>query len=146
MAESYNPEHVWAPFGAFSMMVLQGSGQVVNLKGQVSLDPDGEIVGPGDMRIQARQVLTNIETVLATVGGRMSDVTCLTHYATDIAAFMQTGDIRSDFFSAPFPITTTVQVMALYHPDLVIEITASAEIPRHRFQHPANALPMHSAS
>ena len=41
MAESYNPDHVWAPFGAFSMVVLQGTGQVVHLKGQVALDVTG---------------------------------------------------------------------------------------------------------
>ncbi len=88
MAESYDPEDVWAPFGAFSMTVLQGAGQVVHLKGQVSLDASGAIVGAGDMRAQVRQVLTNIKTVLAAIGGRMSDVVSLTHYTTDIQAFM----------------------------------------------------------
>lgn len=143
MAESYNPDDVWVPFGAFSMMVLQGEGQIVHLKGQVSLDKSGAIIGAGDMRAQVRQVLTNIETVLGTVGGRTSDIVSLTHFTTDIEAFMQTGDVRSEFFAAPFPTTTTVEVAALYHPDLVIEITAIAEIPRDRYQRPAGAQAMH---
>lgn len=143
MAESYNPSEIWAPFGAFSMMVLQGEGQVVHLKGQVSLDKSGSVVGPCEMRAQVRQVLTNIETVLGTIGGRMSDIVSLTHLTTDIQSFMQTGDIRSEFFSDPFPTTTTVEVAALYHPDLVIEITASAEVPRERYQRPADAQAMH---
>jgi 2-iminobutanoate/2-iminopropanoate deaminase len=54
----------------------------------------------------------------------------LVHYATDIEQFMGKGDIRKEFFAAPFPVTTTVQVMRLYHTDLLIEITAMAEIPR----------------
>ncbi len=143
MAESCNPESLWAPFGAFSMVVLQGAGQVVHLKGQVALDASGATVGAGDMRVQVRQVLLNIEAVLATLGGRMSDVISLTHYTTDIQAFMQTGDIRQEFFAAPYPVTTTVEVAALYDPDLVIEITAIAEIPQARFIRPSQLQSMH---
>jgi 2-iminobutanoate/2-iminopropanoate deaminase len=52
---------------------------------------------------------------------------------TDIEAFMGTGDVRRHFFREPYPVTTTVQVVRLYHPDLLVEITAIAEIPRDRF-------------
>ena len=142
MAESFNPDSIWAPFGAFSMAVLQGSGQIVHLKGQVALDASGRIVGPGDMQAQILQTLTNIEKALATFGGRMSDVISLTHYTTDIEAFMAAGEVRKGFFAAPFPVTTTVQVAALYNPDLTIEITAIAEIPRERFVRPSGAQPM----
>jgi len=144
MAESYNPETVWPPFGAFSMTVLPGTGQVVHLKGQVSLDQTGAVVGAGDMRQQVDQVLKNIEIVLKGFGGRMSDVISLVHHTTDIQAFMQTGDIRSQFFKPPYPITTTVEVVSLYHPDLLIEITAVAEIPTARFIRPTTTQSMHA--
>ena len=49
---------------------------------------------------------------------------------------MSTGDIRNEFFTAPYPVTTTVQVARLYRPELMIEITAIAEIPRSRFRRP----------
>ncbi len=137
MVDSFNPVGVWAPFGAFSMGVIQGDGQLVYLKGQVALDKKGHVVGEGDMRAQTRKTLENIQAVLASVGGRMPDIVSLTHYVTDIEEFMRTGDIRREFFSEPFPVTTTVQVVRLYHPDLLVEITATAEIPRDRFKHPA---------
>ena len=137
MVDSFNPPNVWTPFGAFSMGVIQGVGQIVYLKGQVSLDVDGQVVGKGDMRVQTRQTLQNIQAVLASVGGQMRDIFSLTHYVTDIDEFMQTGDIRLAFFAEPFPVTTTVQVVRLYHPDLLVEITATAEIPHARFKHPA---------
>ncbi len=143
MAESYNPDNLWTPFGAFSMVVLQGTGQVVHLKGQVALDASGTIIGGGDMRAQVRQALSNIKTVLATIGGRMSDVISLTHYTTDIQTFMQTGAIRKEFFAAPFPVTTTVEIAALYNPELVIEITAVAEIPHERYMRPSQVQTMH---
>ncbi len=67
MAQSYNPDNLWRPFGAFSIVVLQGTGQVVHLKGQVALDASGAIIGAGDMRAQVRRALTNIMTVLEAI-------------------------------------------------------------------------------
>jgi 2-iminobutanoate/2-iminopropanoate deaminase len=136
MVDAVNPKDVWAPFGAFSMAVIQGDGRIVHLKGQVSLDRYGQVVGEGDMRAQVRQVLENIRSVLAAMGGQMADVISLVHYATDIEAFMSAGDIRQEFFSPPYPVTTTVQIERLYRPELLIEITAIAEIPRSRFSQP----------
>jgi enamine deaminase RidA (YjgF/YER057c/UK114 family) len=136
MIDAFNPPDVWAPFGAFSMAVVQGDGRIVHLKGQVALDRAGAVVGAGDMRAQTRQVLENIRAVLAAFGGTMADIVSLTHYVTDIGAFMTTGDIRREFFAAPYPVTTTVEIASLYQPELVVEITAIAEIPRNRFRRP----------
>ena len=136
MPDAVNPPGVWSPFGSFSMAVIQGDGQIVHLKGQVSLDQNGQVVGAGDMRAQVRKVLENLRTVLTGMGGTMADVISLVHYATDIESFMGTGDIRKEFFSPPFPVTTTVQIARLYRPDLTIEVTAVAEIPRQRFHRP----------
>lgn len=136
MINSFNPRGVWQPFSAFSMGVVQGTGQVVYLKGQVALDRSGRVVGKGDMRAQTRKTLENIRAVLASVGGEMADIVSLTQYVTDIDEFTKTRDIRRRFFSPPFPVTTTVEIVRLYHPDLVVEITATAEIPRHRFKPP----------
>ncbi len=134
--KSYNPPGVWKTFGAFSMAVAQGSGQVLHLKGQVSLSSDGEVIGEGDIELQVDTTLKNIQSVLGSFGGRMEDVYSLTHHVTDIDAVMATGHIRNRVFSEPFPVTTTVEVSRLYHPALMVEITASAEIPLDRFIEP----------
>lgn len=134
--DSFNPREVWSPFGAFSMVALQGQGQVVYLKGQVSLDSEGNIVGANDMQTQVRKALENISLVLASVGGEMEDIFSLTHHVTDMDAFMQTGDIRNEFFGKPYPVTTTVEVVRLYDARLLVEITAMAEVPQYRFRRP----------
>jgi len=136
MIDAYDPPAVWAPFGAFSQVVVQGDGQIAHLKGQVALDPQGEVVGAGDMAAQVRRALENVEALLAAFGGRMADVYALTHYVTDIPSFMGAGEVRKAFFAAPYPVTTTVEVAALFDPRLLVEITASAEIPRDRFRPP----------
>lgn len=137
MVDGMNLPQLWQPFGPFSMVVIQGDGQVVHLKGQVALDAGGELVGTGDLNAQLRQVLLNIKTALGAMGGTMGDVVSLTSYATDIEWFMECGDVRREFFTPPYPVSTSVEVASLYHPDLMIEIAAMAEIPRDRFKRPA---------
>ena len=102
----------------------------------MALDREGRLVGAGDMRRQMEQVFANIATVLASLGGVMADVVSLTQYTSDIAAFMAAVDIRRRHFAPPYPVTTTVQVAAFYHPDVMLEIAAIAEIPRVRFRAP----------
>jgi 2-iminobutanoate/2-iminopropanoate deaminase len=146
MIDAFNPPDVWSPFGAFSMGIIQGDGRIVHLKGQVALDRDGQVVAAGDMRGQTRKTLENVRAVLGCVGGTMGEIVSLPHYVTAIAQFMTTGDIRREFFAAPYPVTTTVQVAALYRPELVVEITAIAEIPRDRFRRPPTKNPSGDAS
>ena len=136
MIDSFNPPGIWSPFGAFSMGVIQGEGQIVYLKGQVSLDHDGHIVGKGDMQAQVQMTLVNIQTVLDSIGGTMADIVSLTQYVTDIKQFMGAGEVRKRFFVEPYPITTTVQISSLYDPNLMVEITAIAEIAQERFKRP----------
>jgi enamine deaminase RidA (YjgF/YER057c/UK114 family) len=134
--DSFNPDSIWKPFGAFSQAVVQGTGKIVHLKGQVSLDKEGEIVGKGDIDAQVEKTLENIKSILSEFGGRMEDIYLLTHHVTNIEEFMKTGHIRTRYFKPPYPVTTTVEVTRLFHPDLLVEITGSAEIPLGRFLEP----------
>lgn len=136
MPQFFNSPNTWQPFGAFSMGSVLGSGRVVHLKGQVALDRDGRIVGEGDMGAQVQKALENIQAVLSDLGGGMADIVSLFQFTTDIERFMACGEIRMAFFQAPFPITTTIEVSRLYDPRLLIEITATAEIPEDRYQEP----------
>ena len=143
MAKSFNPPNIWSPFGAFSQAVIGGEGKTIYLKGQVALGPHGDIVGEGDMGAQVTQVLQNISDVLSTMGGRTSDIVSLQQFTTDIQAFMSCGDVRMQFFDAPYPVTTTLEVASLYDPRLLVEITAIAEIPENRFVMPEDAQEKH---
>ena len=76
----------------------EAMARVVHLKGQVSLDQNGEAVCANEMRAQARNVLESIRDVLGAMGGQMCDIVLLVHYAVDIEQFMVTGDIRRVVF------------------------------------------------
>ena len=45
-------------------------------------------------------------------------------------------DVREEFFSAPYPVSTLVQVAALVEPDLLIEVTATAIVAESRYRAP----------
>lgn len=64
----------------------------------------------------------------------MADTISVVHHTTAIDSFMAAGDIRQEFITAPYPVSTTVQVARLYRSDLLIETTVIAEIPRQRFR------------
>lgn len=143
MAKSFDSPNVWSPFGAFSQSVISGNGQTIYLKGQVALRPDGQIIGESDMAAQVAQVLRNMSDVLGSMGGRMSDIVSLQQFTTDIQAFMLCGEVRTRFFDAPYPVTTTLEVSSLYDPRLLVEITGIAEIPLDRFTMPETAQEKH---
>ena len=99
------------------------------IAGQVSTDSDGNVIGAGDMRAQVRQVHENLKAVLAGQGADFGDVTKITIYTTDIDAFRESADIRSEYWSEGAPASTLVQIDRLARPVFLVEIEATAIAP-----------------
>jgi len=97
--------------GPFSAAV-EGSPTVF-LSGQVGEDPEtGELVD-GGAAAQARQLLTNVMSVLAALGRTEADVLRVGVYLTDMADFAAVNAVYEEFFTAPYPARTAVAVAAL---------------------------------
>ena len=120
MTEAFNAPNVVKPFGVFSSAAWEPEGRVLHISGHVSQDVDGNIVGIGDMRAQTRQVLVNIQNVLAYVGGKMSDIVKVTVFITDLSKLAEIHEVRSEFFDLPYPASTLVEVSKLVNPELLI--------------------------
>ena len=129
MADAFNPPGAAVPFGAFSNAAGQPNGRVLHISGQVGVDEDWNLVGPGDMVAQSRQTLENIQTILRSVGGEMDDIVSVIVYVTEMEPLMAVHEVRKQFFSEPYPASTLVQVAALVKPEFLIEISAVAVIP-----------------
>ena len=99
------------------------------IAGQVALDADGKLVGNGDIRKQATQVLENIRGLVEANGGTMADIAQVTVYVRDIAAFELISDIRESYFPSEGPASAIVEVSALAWPEFLIEISAIAALP-----------------
>jgi reactive intermediate/imine deaminase len=131
VADSFNPSGVGAPGGAYSQAAWAAEGRLLFISGQVATDVTGRVVGVGDARAQTRQTLQNIGTILASVGADFDSIVSVGVFVTDLADVPAIHEVRREFFRAPYPASTLVQVAALNGRDLLVEINAVAVVPPH---------------
>jgi reactive intermediate/imine deaminase len=102
-------------------------GHYLFTAGQVGWNDKGELVGIGDVRAQTRQVLKNIESILAEGGATFDDVVKCNVYLADIRHFQVMNEEFARAFPANPPARTPVQA-ALAEPEMLVEIEAIAYV------------------
>ena len=118
-------------FGFVQANEVSGSQRTIFLAGQVSVDAEGSPLHAGDMRAQIEQAMDNLETVLREAGAELSDVVRLNYYTTDVDRCLEAWDdaISTRLSEAGCrPASTLLGVARLYHPDILIEIEATAVV------------------
>jgi reactive intermediate/imine deaminase len=104
-------------------------GNLLFVAGQVALDEELRIVGPGDAEAQARQVWRNIQAVVEAAGGKLTDVVRVTTYVVDLADADAVQQVRRELFpEGDYPAATVVQAAKLGLPGLLLETEATAVI------------------
>ena len=106
------------------------AGDFVFTAGQVALDANGELVGPGDIAAQAAQAYANLGRVLAAAGCGPADVVKLATMLVDGADTTAALAARARFFGTHRPPHTILIVAALARPGLRIEVEVIARRPR----------------
>lgn len=100
-----------AAIGPYSQAVRAAG--TVYLSGQIPLDPaSGELVG-GDITARARRVFENLKAVCAAAGGSLDDVVRVGIYLTDLGDFSAVNAVMAEYFRAPYPARSTIQVAGL---------------------------------
>ena len=97
--------------------------------GQVAWNDKGKLVGRGDVRVQTRQVLGNIKSILKKGGASLSDVLKCNVYLADMRYFQDMNQEFAKAFPNEPPARTTVQA-ALAEPEMLVEIEAIAYVGR----------------
>ena len=115
-------------YGFVQANEVSDAQRVLYCAGQVSVDAEGNPLHPGDMRAQIAQTLDNLQTVLETAGFEMSDVARLNFYTTDVDGTMEAWSLIKDRLARTGcrQASTLLGVARLYHPDILIEIEATA--------------------
>ncbi len=125
-ARFINPETMHAPTG-YTHVVEVVAGRPVYISGQVALDSAGSLVGPGDIRAQARQVFDNLRAALQAVGAAFEQVVKLNYYVVDATQMPVIREVRDEYLDPErLPASTAVEVRRLIRDDLLIEIEAIA--------------------
>ena len=121
-----NPSGMPKPYG-YSQVVEVCGGRTVYISGQVPLDENNELVGAGDFVAQARQTFENVRRGLESVGLTFDDVVKVHMYLTDISNLVTLRDVRDEFVNTTQPpASTTVQIAALFRPDVLFELDVIA--------------------
>jgi len=97
------------------------------VSGQVALDTEGNLVGPGDLRAQTQQVFENLRAILEANGATFEDVVKVTTYVTTLDDLAGMREARGRYLSE-LPASTAVQITALFVPEAMIEVDLVAVI------------------
>ncbi|MGE5233042.1 MAG: Rid family detoxifying hydrolase [Acidobacteriota bacterium] len=81
--------------------------------GQIGLDPKTGALATGGFEAEARQVLANLQAVLAQAGLGFEDVLKATVFIVDFADFSQLNVLYGEAMGRHRPARTTVQAAAL---------------------------------
>lgn len=100
-----------AAIGPYSQAVR--AGNTVYFSGQIPLDPATGSLVEGDISAQARRSFDNLNAVAEAAGGSLAEIVRLGLYLTDLSQFAAVNAVMQEYFSAPFPARSTIEVSGL---------------------------------
>lgn len=101
----------------------------IYLRGQVGTDFEGNLVGKGDARAQAKQAMQNVQTLLSECGASLKDIIKVTIYLVDPRFREPVYQEIGSWLKGVYPISTGVVVAGLAQPDWLMEIDVIAVQP-----------------
>lgn len=103
-------------------------GDRIWVAGTAPYREDGSIESPGDLATQTARCLEIIAGALVELGSGPEDVVLTRMYVTDIERAGEVAAPHRNMFGANPPAATLVEVSALVHPDILIEVEAEAVV------------------
>jgi enamine deaminase RidA (YjgF/YER057c/UK114 family) len=127
--ELINPAGLSTP-ASYSQVAVGTGSRLVFVAGQVADDAQGDLIGPGDLAVQARQAFANVGRALAAAGARPDQVARITIYVVHHRPgyLPAISEARIAVFGDHRPPDVVLGVEALAHPDLLIEVDAIAVV------------------
>ena len=122
----------WARAKGYANGVV-AEGRLIILGGQIGWNSNQEFESEQFIP-QFRQTLTNIVTLLAEAGAGPENLVRLTWFITDRDAYLDSqkamGEVYRDIIGRNYPAMSVVQVVRLIEARALIEIEATAVLPR----------------
>jgi len=114
-----------------NVVTVTGPAKTVYVGGQDAVDASGTIVGKGDFKAQAEQILKNVQAALAAGGAQLEHVVKWNLYVVQ-GQPLQEGFAAFQRFWGNRPNPPAISVMfvaGLAHPDFLAEMDAIAVVP-----------------
>jgi 2-iminobutanoate/2-iminopropanoate deaminase len=115
------------PRGAYSPAVR--AGDFIYVSGQGPIDPVTDKLAAGDVAMQTKLTLSNIERILATCGATLNDVVKCSVFLRDISEFKTMNEAYAKMFGDNRPARTTVEAK-FHQAEMLVEIDCVAYKPR----------------
>lgn len=104
-------------------------GPHIAVSGTAPVTPDGAVHAVGDAYAQAQRCLEIIADALEQLGAGLEHVIRTRMFVTDIGQWEAVGQAHAEALGDVRPATSMVEVAALIHPDMIVEIEADAFVP-----------------
>jgi enamine deaminase RidA (YjgF/YER057c/UK114 family) len=108
------------------------SGKTLYLSGLIAMDENMQVVAPGDMAGQIDKIYDHMEGILALHQASLVNVVNELIFVTSMQALVEAAPARVARYArvpnCAFPTSTAVQVGALFLPEAMIEIQATATL------------------
>lgn len=126
----HSPATLATPNGHFSaaISIKPANGRMVFISGMTARKADGTIAGVGDIEAQTRQVCENLKAAVEDAGGKLTDICQVNVFVRNIEHFEAIHKVRREYFPAPAPASTMMEVSKMVKADYLIEINAIAVI------------------
>ena len=111
-----------------AISIVPANGRMVFVSGMTARKPDGTIAGVGDIEMQTRQVCEKLKAAMEDAGGKLTDICRVDVYVRNIEHSDIIQKVRREYFPAPAPAGTMVEVAKMVQADYLIEISAIAVI------------------
>ena len=112
-----------APIGPYSQAVKFDN--LIFTSGQIAINPDNNELTGGDVEEQTRQVMTNLQAVLAAGEASFESVLKTTIYLKSMDDFAKVNAIYNEYLGNSVPARSTVEVSRLPK-DVLVEIDCIA--------------------
>jgi enamine deaminase RidA (YjgF/YER057c/UK114 family) len=126
----YNPEGLHANPAFSQIAIIPSNARQILIGGQNALNSNGEIVGKGDLKRQAEQILKNIKIALTSANAELDHIVKWNIYVirgTNIQPAFEVFQTEMKNMRRP-PLITMLFVDALAHPDFLMEVEVVAAI------------------
>ncbi len=113
------------PAGPYSQGIV--AGDFIFVAGQRPVDPETGYI-PDDIQGQTRQVIKNIQSILAEHDATLADVVRSGAYLSDLKNFAAMNEVYSEMFPEPYPARTCIGTSLR---GILVEIDVIAYKPKH---------------
>jgi len=128
-SRSINPSELGSPRGYSNGILLDGSGKLLFIAGQIAWNKDQEIVSD-DFVEQFDRALANVISVLTEAGGNPSNIARLGIYVTNKAEYLErtkeVGERYRKHMGKHFPAMVLLEVNSLLDESAKVEIEGLA--------------------